>query len=54
MIDLKSKSEGANKFITNVGLITSTGPHGHNIMAAEWTFQISYDPGYISVFIFHH
>ncbi|HLC79406.1 MAG TPA: flavin reductase family protein [archaeon] len=54
MIDLKSKSEGANKFITNVGLITSTGPHGHNIMAAEWTFQISYDPGYIAVCIGHH
>lgn len=29
------------KFATNVGLITSNGPYGNNIMAAEWTYNIS-------------
>lgn len=37
------------KFITNVGLITSDGPIGPNIMAAEWTHHISYSPGLIAV-----
>jgi len=37
------------KFVTGVGLITSNGPHGHNIMAAEWTHHISYDPFLIGV-----
>ena len=35
------------QFITNVGLITSNGAYGNNIMAAEWTHQISYEPGLI-------
>jgi len=39
----------SNKFVTNVGLITSNGPYGHNIMAAEWTHHISYEPGLIAV-----
>ncbi|MBI4163221.1 MAG: flavin reductase family protein [Candidatus Aenigmarchaeota archaeon] len=42
-------SEGARKFATNVGLTTSNGPHGHNIMATEWTHQLSYEPGLIAV-----
>ena len=42
-------SEGAWKFVTNVGLITSDGPHGPNVMAAEWTHHISYSPGLIAV-----
>ncbi len=44
-MDLKYGSPARNAFATNVGLITSYGPHGPNIMAAEWTLQISYDPG---------
>jgi len=44
-------SAGARKFITNVGLITSNGPFGHNIMAAEWTHHISYQPGLVSIHI---
>jgi len=32
-------------------MITSTGPLRDNIMAAEWTMQISYDPLLIAVFI---
>lgn len=42
---------GADKFVTNVGLITSNGPIGHNIMACEWTHHISYSPGKIAVCI---
>ena len=32
------------KFVTNVGLITSNGPYGNNIMSAEWTYKISSQP----------
>lgn len=32
------------KFVTNVGLITSNGPHGNNIMSAEWTYKVSSAP----------
>ncbi len=42
-------SESARKFATNVGLTTSNGPHGYNIMATEWTHHISYEPGLIAV-----
>ena len=42
-------SDIANRFITNVGLVTSNGVHGHNIMACEWTFQISYKPGLVGI-----
>lgn len=38
-------------FTTGVSLITSFGPHGQNVMAAEWTMQISYNPMLIAVFI---
>ncbi len=36
-------------FATGVGLITSTGPMGDNVMAAEWTYAVSYDPPLIAV-----
>lgn len=42
-------SEAARKFATNVGLTTSNGPHGYNIMATEWTHHVSYEPGLIAV-----
>lgn len=32
-------------------MITSTGSLGKNVMAAEWTMQISYDPLLVAVFI---
>ncbi len=41
-------------FLTSIGLITSNGPHGQNIMAAEWTFHISYTPGLLAVCINPH
>ena len=50
-MDLKYGSPAREPFVTNVGLITSNGKHGHDVMAAEWTFQISYDPGLIAVSI---
>lgn len=36
---------------TNVGLISSNGPYGYNIMACEWTHQISNDPGLFALAI---
>lgn len=32
----------SNKFATTIGLITSDGPYGPNIMACEWTHHLSY------------
>ena|SRR3989344_480962 len=53
LMDIPWGSEGTRKFVTNVGLITSAGPHGNNIMAAEWTHLVSYSPGLIAVHIGH-
>ncbi len=50
-MDLPWGDERSVQFITNVGLITSDGPHGPNIMSAEWTHHISYSPGLIAVCI---
>ena len=44
-------TDAASKFVTNVGLITSAGPHGDNIMAAEWTNHVSYSPSLLSVHV---
>lgn len=52
-MDMPWGSETSAKFITNVGLITSNGPNGHNVMAAEWTHHVSYSPGIIAVCIGH-
>ena len=49
MVAIPWGDERSLKFITNVGLITSDGPHGKNIMACEWTHHISYNPGLIAV-----
>lgn len=50
-MDLDYGSKEASKFVTNVGLITSNGKHGNNIMAVEWTHHISYSPGLIAIHI---
>jgi len=50
-MNLQYGSEAREAFVTNVGLISSNGFHGHDVMAAEWTMQISYDPGLIMVSI---
>ncbi|MDE1846210.1 MAG: flavin reductase [Candidatus Micrarchaeota archaeon] len=48
-MDLERMNDAARKFVTNVGLITSNGPIGDNIMSAEWTHHISYSPGHIMI-----
>ena len=48
-MDFQWGDEKSQQFITNVGLITSDGPHGPNIMACEWTHHISYSPGLIAL-----
>ncbi len=48
-MDLPWGDERSRKFVTNVGLITSNGPHGQNVMSAEWTHHVSYNPGLIAV-----
>jgi len=35
------------KFVTNVGLITSNGKFGNNVMACEFTHHVNYRPGII-------
>ncbi len=50
-MDLPWGDEKTILFITNVGLVTTYGPHGHNIMACEWTHHVSYSPGLIAVCI---
>lgn len=50
-MDLSYGEERTKKFVTNIGLVTSNGPFGHNIMACEWTHQVSYSPGLIAVCI---
>jgi flavin reductase (DIM6/NTAB) family NADH-FMN oxidoreductase RutF len=50
-MDLAWGDEKTRQFITNVGLVTTNGPFGHNIMACEWTHHISYSPGLVAVCI---
>ncbi len=50
-MDLLWGDEKTVQFITNVGLITTNGPNGDNIMSCEWTHQVSYSPGMIVVCI---
>ncbi len=50
-MDLGWGNAKASKWVTNVGLVISDGPHGQNIMAAEWTYYVSYSPALISVHI---
>jgi len=38
-------------FATTVGLITTGGPGGPNVMAAEWTYHVSYNPFLILVLV---
>lgn len=48
-MDLPWGDPRSNKFATTIGLITTNGPHNHNIMACEWTHHLSYSPGLIAV-----
>ncbi len=51
-MDLTWDDPRMRTFVTNVGLITSDGPHGPNIMAAEWTRHVSYAPSLIAINIY--
>ena len=53
-MDLPWGEERNKQFVTNVGLITSNGPNGHDIMSAEWTHHVSYSPGLIAVCVNFH
>lgn len=53
-MDLPWGDDRTVQFITNVGLITSDGPIGPDVMAAEWTHHISYNPGLIAICIRPH
>lgn len=48
-MDIPWGSLESSKFATNVGLITSNGLYGNNIMSAEWTHHVSYSPGLIMI-----
>lgn len=50
-MDLGWGNQKASKFVTAVGLITSNGKNGQNIMAAEWTYYVSWSPAMINVHI---
>ena len=50
-MDTKNAQVAQRFFMTGVSLITSYGQQGKNVMAAEWTMQISYNPLLIAVFI---
>ena len=50
-MDLPWGSEWSKKFVTNVGLITSSDGAEDNIMSSEWTHHVSYSPGIIAVCI---
>ena len=39
----------SQKFVTQVGLVTSEGIDGPNIMACKWNHHISYNPGLIAI-----
>jgi flavin reductase (DIM6/NTAB) family NADH-FMN oxidoreductase RutF len=51
-MDLPWDDPRLRKFVTNVGLITTDGPSGPNIMAAEWTRHVSYSPSLIAINIY--
>ncbi len=48
-MDLPWGDERSVQFITNVGLVTTVGSAGQNIMACEWTHHVSYRPGMTAV-----
>ena len=53
-MELSWNDRRTRQFLTNVGLITTDGPYGPNVMAAEWTHHISYSPSLIAANIRGH
>lgn len=50
-MNLPPNDPNTRKFVTTVGLVTTRGPLGDNVMACEWTHHISYSPSLIAVCI---
>ena len=50
-MDLSWGDSTTRQFITNVGLITSDGVYGPNVMSAEWTYLIAYKPATLAISI---
>lgn len=50
-MDLEWDDRRTRQYVTNVGLITSNGPNGRDIMSAEWTHYLSYKPALMAVCI---
>ena len=48
-MDLLADNDAGAKFANNVGIISTKGKNGYNIMAAEWAHQVSYEPGLIMI-----
>lgn len=51
MVEIIEGSELAKGFTTTVGIISSRGSLGDNLMACEWTYLVSYKPAMISIHI---
>lgn len=54
MVNMPWGSNEAGAFVKNVGLVTTAGPNGPNIMACEWTYQLSYEPAIVGVSVGPH
>lgn len=52
-MEIKADSDLAKGFTTTVGIVSSRGSLGDNLMAAEWTYLVSYNPAMITVHIGH-
>lgn len=50
-MDIPWGDEKTTKFVSHIGLITTDGPHGPDIMACEWTHQISYRPALFAIHV---
>ena len=48
-MELSWNDRRTRQFLSNVGLITTDGPYGPNVMAAEWTHHVSYSPSLIAI-----
>ncbi len=48
-MDLPWNDPRSQKFVTTIGLITTEGTDGPNIMTCKWTHHISYNPGLIAI-----
>jgi flavin reductase (DIM6/NTAB) family NADH-FMN oxidoreductase RutF len=48
-MELSWNDRDTRQFLTNVGLITTDGRCGPNVMTAEWTHHVSYSPSLIAI-----